>query len=167
MTNYEMTEKLSEKMGVTMEKAKAALEASGWDMLDACILLEQEAGDRSGAEYTTKEESKSEPRRERSARDIVRKLGVLLRKLVRIGNTNRFEVWRKGSIVFELPVTAAVLLLILGHGFTVVLLVIGLFTGFKYRFSGKELGKDSVNAVMDRISNAADRTAGKEDDTEE
>ena len=44
MTNYEMVEKLSEKMGVTLEEAKTALEASDWDMLDAALLLEKEHG---------------------------------------------------------------------------------------------------------------------------
>ena len=49
MTQYEMTEKLSDRMGVSMEEAKAALEASEWDMLDAALLLEQEHGAKQSA----------------------------------------------------------------------------------------------------------------------
>ena len=40
MTHYEMAEKLSEKMGVSLEKATAALEACDWEMLDAALMLE-------------------------------------------------------------------------------------------------------------------------------
>ena len=43
MTQYEMTEKLAEKCNVTLEAAKAALEASDWNMLTATHLLEAEA----------------------------------------------------------------------------------------------------------------------------
>lgn len=166
MTNYEMTEKLSEKMGVSMEKAKAALEASDWDMLDAAILLEQEAGEKKKDAYTTRNEAKTEHKEEKTAADTLRRIGRFFGNIIRIGNRNKFEIWRKGEMIVELPVTAAVLLLLLGHGFAVALLIIGLFTGFKYRFSGEELGKDSVNSVMDKVSKAADRTDDDETKSE-
>lgn len=38
---FEMTERLSRKMHITLEAAKAALEASDWNMLTATHLLEQ------------------------------------------------------------------------------------------------------------------------------
>ena len=40
MDHYEMVENLRTKANVTYEEAKAALEASDWDMLDALVLLE-------------------------------------------------------------------------------------------------------------------------------
>lgn len=42
MTNLEKVEKLREKANVTYEDAKAALEATDWDMLDAILKLEKE-----------------------------------------------------------------------------------------------------------------------------
>ena len=39
MTQYEMTENLSEKCDVTLEEAKTALEASDWNTLTATHLL--------------------------------------------------------------------------------------------------------------------------------
>ena len=42
MTQYEMTEQLSEKLHVTLEDAKTALENGDWNMLTATHLLEQE-----------------------------------------------------------------------------------------------------------------------------
>ena len=38
MTHYEMAEKLSEKLGVSLEKATEALEACDWELLDAALL---------------------------------------------------------------------------------------------------------------------------------
>jgi len=156
MTNYEMTEKLSEKMGVTMEKAKEALEACGWDMLDASILLEQEAGE-SAKEFSTRDEIKTEAKCEKNTVPVLRKLFSFIGKLIRIGNRNRFEIWRRDEMLLDMPVTVAVLLALMGNGFTVALLIIGLFTGFKYRFSGEELGKESINSAIDRAANAVHR----------
>ena len=42
MTQYEMTEQLAVKCGVSVEEAMTALEASGWNTLTATHLLEQE-----------------------------------------------------------------------------------------------------------------------------
>lgn len=42
MKSYEMVEKLSEKTGITLEKAKEVLERANWDILDAMIILEKE-----------------------------------------------------------------------------------------------------------------------------
>ena len=42
-TNYEMVEQLSHKCSVTLEEAKAALDANNWNMLTSTYQLEQEA----------------------------------------------------------------------------------------------------------------------------
>ena len=62
MDHYEMVEILRNKANVTYEEAKAALEASDWDMLDALVLLESEGKVNGAPEYTTKEKA-AEPRR--------------------------------------------------------------------------------------------------------
>lgn len=46
MDRFEMTDKLSQKANVSYEEAKAALEASNWDLLDAMILLENKKAGR-------------------------------------------------------------------------------------------------------------------------
>ena len=58
MDHFEMVEKLRTKANVSYEEAKAALEASDWDILDALVLLESEGKVNNGeakAEYTTQE----------------------------------------------------------------------------------------------------------------
>ena len=42
MERYEMADTLSRKAGVSLERARQALEDSDWDMLDAMIALERE-----------------------------------------------------------------------------------------------------------------------------
>jgi len=159
MTNYEMVEKLSEKMGVSLEEAKTALEASDWDMLDAALLLEKEHG-IDGGTYSTRQERKpgaeDAPRRDRR---LLPRLGRVVKRLFDVGNRNRFEVRRKDSeeLVLDMPTTAMVLLLIFAFWVCVPLLVIGLFAGFRYSFSGAELGRQGINNAMERAGEAADR----------
>ena len=57
MDHYEMVESLRAKANVTYEEAKAALEASDWDMLDALVLLESERKVNGAPEFTTKEKA--------------------------------------------------------------------------------------------------------------
>ena len=161
MTNYEMVEKLSEKMGVSLEEAKTALEASEWDMLDAALLLEKEHGVE-GEAYSTRQERKVEAEeapKHRGGRWVLHRLGQVVKRLFDIGNRNRFEVRRKNSeeIVLDMPTTAMVLLLIFAFWVCVPLLVIGLFGGFRYSFSGAELGRESINRAMDKAAEAADK----------
>ena len=160
MTNYEMTDKLSEKMGVTMEEAKEALEACDWDMLDAALMLEKAHGGGKQT-YSTRQEAQDEAASDarREDRGILRQIGRVLRKAIACGNRNRFEVRRKGSdeVVLELPVTILVVLLLCAFWVCVPLLVIGLFVGFRYAFNGAELGRESINKAMDKAAEAADK----------
>ncbi len=158
MTQYEMTEKLSDRMGVSMEEAKAALEASDWDMLDAALLLEQEHGVKRAA-YTTEQAPRAEEKNEKAGgwREVLRKIGNGIVRLISCGNRNRFEVRRGDRMVMELPVTALVVLLIFMFWVCLPLLAIGLFTGFRYSFSGPELGRENVNRAMDKAAEAAEK----------
>lgn len=157
MTQYEMTEKLSEKMGVTMEQAKAALEACDWEMLDAALLLEKEKGENREA-YTTEQAPRAEePGKKGDFKGAMKNIGSIIRKVINCGNRNRLVIERKGETIIELPVTVVVLLLIVSFWVTLPLLVVGLFTGFRYSFNGPELGRDSVNSAMDKAAEVAEK----------
>ena len=71
MTNYEMVELLRQKANVSYEEAKAALEASDWDLLDAIVLLEREGKvPENDARFSTKaEEEKKEESKKKRERD--------------------------------------------------------------------------------------------------
>ena len=186
MTQYEMTEKLSEKANVTLEEAKAALESGNWNMLTATHLLEQEkfrrmqalnefamggeavavqaapeAREADGIEVASDEpatpEAVEEPKAEKRRDKAHRSLGNHIRRLVACGNRNRFEVRKGEASVLAMPVTALVLLLLFAFWVCVPLLVIGLFAGFRYSFSGRELGRKDVNRALAKAADAADR----------
>ena len=161
MTHYEMTERLAEKMNVSLEEAKAALEACDWEMLDAALKLEKEHGAASERAYSTRPEPEEEKSRREQAKErrrgVVNGLGDLIRSLFNMGNRNRFEVRKGDEVTLELPVTVLVLLLIFAFWVCIPLLVIGLFAGFRYSFSGAELGRESVNHAMDKAAEAVEK----------
>ena len=158
MTHYEMAEKLSEKMNVTLEQATAALEACDWEMLDAALKLEKERGEQAGQAWSTaaKTAEKDEGRDRRKDRGhLFDNLGDLVRSLLSMGTRNRFEVRKGESMILDVPVLALVLLLIFAFWVCIPLLVIGLFAGYRYTFSGEELGRESVNRAMDKAAEVA------------
>ena len=169
MTHYEMAEKLSEKMGVTLEKATEALEACDWELLDAALMLEKEVGQTQQEAWTscgtTTEETDAGKAARENRRGVVEGLGTMIRDLFNLGNRNRFEVRRDDKLLLEVPVTVLVLLLIFAFWVCIPLLVIGLFAGCRYTFSGAELGRDSVNNAMDKAAEAVERV--KEEVTRE
>ena len=58
MDNFEKVEKLREKANVSFEEAKAALEESNWDLLDAMIVLEKQGKTEARKEkFSTKEDA--------------------------------------------------------------------------------------------------------------
>ena len=88
--------------------------------------------------------------------DLLNRFGRFCTRAIHKGNVNSFEVFRNGQSKAALPVTVLVLLLIFAFWVTIPLIVIGLFFGFHYRFTGPDLGRDSVNSVMDGAAKAAD-----------
>ena len=146
MTHYEMAEKLSEKMGVTLEKATEALEACDWELLDAALMLEKENGQNEQAAWTscdttTEDKDAGEKAREQR-RGVVRGLGEMIRDLDNKGDIN-------GDVL--------VLLLIFAFWVCVPLLVVGLFVGCRYTFSGAELGRENVNSAMNKAAEVAEK----------
>ena len=144
---------------MTLEEAKTALEACDWEMLDAALMLEKQRGAKDEQAYSTRREAEAEDREERRERrrGAVRNLGDLVRSVFNLGNRNRFEVRKGDELTLELPVTVLVLLLIFAFWVCVPLLVIGLFGGYRYSFSGAELGRESINSAMDKAADAADK----------
>lgn len=172
----EMVERLKEKANVSYKQAKEALEYSGGNLLDALIYLEEkEAIPRdAGAYYSTKSETPPPPppaepvpaqipgrargqdlphapRPRRSGGGARRFFTTLRRWLV----DNELEIWRKGQPITALPVLILLLLLCCAPWVTVPVLVLGLFLGFRYRFSGPDLDRDEINSVIGSVADTA------------
>lgn len=178
--NLELVEKLVEKTGVSYSEAKAILEKTDWDILEAIIRLENEGRVQGAktAQYSTNNET-NEPNKEQSDsstndrrhqrrqnrencetgenfKKSAKSFGDFLKDVFDKGNHNCLLVHRKNDKIIELPVTAFVILLVFCFWVVIPLMVVGLFLGCRYSFSGNELGRDSVNNSMGKATDIAD-----------
>ena len=87
----------------------------------------------------------------------LKNVGEHIRRLIACGNRNRFEIHKDDKLVMELPVTVMVLALVCAFWVCVPLLVIGLFTGCRYSFGGRELGRAGLNDALAKAADVADR----------
>lgn len=164
MPTLEQVEKLRERANVTFEEAKIALEASGGDLLDALILLERQgktAPPTSGGYYSGEDASepdssgeKSHAARGATFRDLMKGLGTMLAKLFNIGNTNHIDAVRNGETKLSCPVTILVILMFVSVGTVALVMLCGLFFGWRYRIRGTELGRDAINSAIETAENA-------------
>lgn len=166
MDHFDMVEKLRLKTQVSYEDAKAALEATGWDLLDALLYLEREGKlrDEEKPSYTTRPEAAPRQEAQESYRGgFFQRLLELVIQLIKHLNVMELSVIRHGKELFSVTLFAFLLLLIFAFWFTVPLMVLGLFFGLRYRLSGSA-GVDGVNRVMDRAADMVDsiKTGGDE-----
>lgn len=160
----EQVERLREKAGVGYAKAKEALEYSGGNLLDALIYLEEqgeiprpegaycstrgEAPPRQDAPLSVPQQPEQKKKQEPKKRNWVRRLRYLLLD-------NELEIWRKDRPVTSLPVLILILLLLAAFYISVPALILGPFFGFRYRFSGPDLERESINSVMGSVADTA------------
>lgn len=169
MATLEQVEKLRERANVSYDEAKAALDATNGDLLEAMIYLERngKAKAPTGGGYYSSEKNNSQSAGQAAASegknvnkgesfsDLLKKLGRFCLKLIHKGNTNSFEVMKGQDSKASIPVTVLALLLIFAFWITIPLMIIGLFFGLHYRFIGPDM-KGGVNDVMDSAAKAAE-----------
>lgn len=166
MDHFEKVEKLKEKAGVSYEEAKAALEACNWDMLDAIVFLEKK-GKVNGPENTSYSTQYEEPEHFEQASSQYTEnstsFGGLIKRflqwcgnVIKKGNEHYFDIERKGEHIVSIPITILVILVIITFWAVAVLLIVGLFFGFRYRFRGPDFKPDTINNVMDKASKTAE-----------
>lgn len=150
----EQIERLQQHAGVSFEEARAALEASGGDLLDALVWLERGGKiDSSGVRsYATDNSGWGEPIQEPEPLRAER--GNILRTVWRWLVDNRLEVCRRAdnAVALEIPVVALIALLALAWWLVLILLGAGFLFGYRYRLAGPHLGRSAaVQDVMDQI----------------
>jgi len=174
MTELEKVEKLRERANVTFAEAKAALDNSGGDILDALIYLENQGkvtapaggGYFSGANLPPQSENVSYGNYNNNTNnsngtgeeftDLLKRFGAFCLKMFNKGVSNNLVATKGDQHLFSCPVIVVILLAAFFFWVTIPLFVISLFCGFRYYFTGDDLGKDSVNSVMDSATNAVD-----------
>ena len=168
----EQVERLREKASVSYGQAKQALEYSGGNLLDALIYLEEKGiiPREEGAYFSTKGETPPPPepeeppaaREQKGKKSGVRVVPVRSGSFKRLFSTlrrwlvdNELEIWRKDKPITALPVLILILLVVFAYYVTIPLLVLGLFLGFRYRFSGPDLEREDLNHVMGSVADTA------------
>ena len=163
MDHFEMVEKLRAKANVSYEEAKAALEASDWDILDALVLLESEGkvkDSEPAKEYTT-QEKKEEAWSTKFAdagkggfADGLEKMWAWIKQAFQKGNHNQFVINRRNDELIAMPITVMAILMICFWPFSMIVLFVGLFLGCRYNFRGPDVG-GRVNSMMDKAQEKA------------
>ena len=158
MTESEKIAKLCEKANVTESEAREILEQVNWDLLDAILLLERQGRLKdASAHYSTQRDESAESGEQASDfKQRASSVGAMLQRAIQVGNANSFVVSRKGKRLFSLSVTAMAILLVYANVWLLIALVAGLFFGLRYSIEGEQLGKPSVNDVMDKAATAAE-----------
>ena len=172
MVTLDQVEKLRKRANISYDEAKAALEDTDGDLLEAIINLEKEnrikspedGGYFNSREYHNEKQKKSYSNTESShyadpnssIKEFVRKFVKWCRKMIGKGNRNYFEVFRHNEKTISFPVTVLVISLCFAFWIVVPLIVVGLFFGYRYAFNGPDLGKDNINRAMNSVADAAE-----------
>ena len=88
--------------------------------------------------------------------DVMRKIGNGCSKILHVGNTNYLVAHRFDRETTRVPVTLLVIFLIFLFPITVTVLIVPLFFGYRYRFSGPNLERDDINNAMNKASDVAE-----------
>lgn len=173
MATLQQVEELRRYADISFNEAKEALDETNGDILEAIINLEKKGkieSPKGGGFYSTKDSGESSEKKGEEAKasqqsakkassslsDMFHKFVAFMKKLFHQGNRNIFEVTKDGQRTMSIPVTVLVILMLFTFWFTVPLMVVGLFFGYKFSFSGPELGKEQVNRTMDQVSDVVD-----------
>ena len=96
--------------------------------------------------------------------DNVKRFGNWIGRVARASVINYFEIWYKGERVLHFPVVLFLFCLI--HWvfwLALIILLIGLFCGWRYQFSGPHLGKKDINDTMNKASDFAEEAKDGKD----
>jgi len=169
MELLEKVERLREKTGVSYQEAKAALEETGGDLLEALCWLEQNGKIKEGAAFCSTEfRAEPEPetteipheKKSKEPGSFERGMHALWEgflSLLRAGNRNSLILTdRSGEQKLTMSVTLFVVLAILFFWAMTVLVVIALFFGYRFSFRGPELGKDPINDAVGKATDYAE-----------
>ena len=184
MENYQKVEQLVSKAGCSYEEAKTALEANGWDMIDAIVSLEREGkvkAEESGMAVQYAEESievvpdvssdeiegefdrkitcscngdQGSAGKERSSKREHR----FLNRIKRILTKNRMVVIKSnGQQITDLPIWIPIIALAAFFWATLAVAVIAMLFGCHFHFEGEDLGKTNINSTMDKAADYAEK----------
>ena len=185
MENYQKIEKLVNTAGCSYEDAKAALEACGWDMIDAVISLEREGKVKKETAAQTAPEAEEavevipEVSAEKISGDNTQQITYVYeegasgnkdskeapkrergfwKRIKRILTKNRMVILKSdGKQIVDLPIWIPVIALIAFFWATLIIAAIAMLFGCRFHFEGEDLGKTNINNTMDKATDYAEK----------
>ena len=141
-----MVERLHEKANISYTDAKDALERSGWDMLEALVLLEREGKIAPLTASTTSSDdgnsyekvTATASRKDSNFHEAMNGVREKLRKLFDDSLATDFVVRRQGKEVFRLQVLITLILCICLWEPIIAALIIGLICDCRYSFDRRK-----------------------------
>lgn len=162
MDRNEMIEILMEKVNISREEAVEVLEKCNFDLLDAIVYLERQGKVENNNEtkiIEVKEEKKNNHKKDKEnfggIGEITGRIFRFIVKLIRKGNENYFEIRKENEKPIKISLTISALLLVLGFWIVGIILIVGLFCGYKYSISGPSMNYNRANDILERVSESA------------
>ena len=166
MDQLELVERLREKTGCSYSEAKAALDETGDDLLEALCWLESHGKTQLvGVSCSTedreppKAEPEPQPREKQGPGPFVRGFRSLWEGLVSLirkcNQTELIMTGKAGRKEFGIPLTLFIVLLLVAFWVVLALIVVALFFGNRFSVEGR-LGTDDVNEVLGRATDFAE-----------
>lgn len=156
MEHFELVEKLVNTFGVNYEEAKNALEQSGWDPVEAAVILERA---KNTAPETEAPKVKNAARESfENCHNTMKEEGSKLFKTVwDFLSLNEFVVKKSsGEVFLNLPLWISVLLLCAFFWPVVLILIVVFIMGYRFSFTGPQMGKKEVKNTVDRVEKAGE-----------
>lgn len=150
MEHIDMVERLHTKAGISYSDAKDALERSGWDMLEALVLLENEGKIDPLTSFTTSSNdltsyekvTATASKKENSFQEALNKIGDQIKRLFSDSITTYFVVMRRGKEILRLQVIIALVLCLCLWKGVLSALVVGLICDCRYTIDSTRAKKD-------------------------
>ena len=166
-------ELVREKTGVSFEEARAALELSGYDVLDAVVLLERQgktaahtasyatSGQDSAAEQDASRMAQAQSDYEQSTKKTGFEEGFgrlmdCIKRVLRKSVDTSLVAQRQGRQVFSVPLLLVILLVIFAFWITIPLFIISLFFEFRYHLDGASRITVDLNDLSSKASDGVD-----------
>lgn len=164
MEMNEKIERLTEKANVSQEEARAALEQTGGDLLDAIVLLERQGKvkGQKHSSFSTEYDQQADyvrvrdkvEEQENSAPSFGKSFKKFCRAMIRFVRSTSFHVNKGDERIITIPTLAFVLLLFFFWEALAPAMIIALFFGIRYSFEGEE-GADTANSILHKAGDFA------------
>jgi hypothetical protein len=148
MNHFEMVEELVSKANISYQEAKDVLEAADWNMLEAMLMLE-----KTGKVNTCCFKGKKSGSFKAGCGKFIGSICSFIHKC----NSNNFVVSKNGQSVITLPITLAMIIILLACHISIPVMIVALFFGYKYSLTGLDFTNCcKANNFMAKASSVAE-----------